>query len=66
MRVILKRVPKKTNNAIQHKMMESWYEVIVENYAPQKPVPIIRAGKTISDIKSQTGEIIAKGQDKVK
>lgn len=53
MRVILRRVPKKTNHVTQHKMMESWYEVIVEKYAPQNSVPVMRTGKTTSVAESK-------------
>ena len=66
MRVILRRVPKKTNHVVQHKMMEGWYEVIVENYAPQNAVPVMRAGKTTASAESQKGGNVSKNQYKVR
>ena len=55
-RILLRRVPKRTDKTSQQKAMKVWASVIVEEYAHRKNVPIIaaseyraKAEKTISN-----------------
>lgn len=66
MRVLLKRVPKKTDLKVQSSMMEEWYNVIVETYTPQITVPVNRADEKKSIVETKTGKGSARGWHKVR
>lgn len=40
-RIIMKRVPKKIDPSLQHKVMKSWSATIVESHLPRKHIVII-------------------------
>ena len=61
MRVLLKRVPKKTDPKVQSSMMEEWYNVIVETYMPPITVPVNRADGKKSIIETKEGKCSASG-----
>ena len=44
-RILLRRIPKKTDRANQQKAMKVWTTVIVEEYSPSKSIPIIAASE---------------------
>lgn len=44
-KILLKRVPPKTNGERQKKAMREWSAVIVERYSSGQDIPIVAAGK---------------------
>ena len=66
MRVLLKRVPKKTDPKVQSSMMEEWYNVIVETYTPQIIVPVDQAGKAKPVVETRVSKNPHRGWYKVR
>lgn len=40
-KILMRRVPKKTNHRFQYKVMKDWSDVIVEVYSPRKGIGIV-------------------------
>lgn len=66
MRVLLKRVPKKTDHKLQTRMMEGWYDVIVETYAPRDIAPVDSICKAGAVVERNVKKHSAKAWHKVK
>ena len=44
-KILLKKVPPKTNSVKQKKVMREWSAVIVERYSSGQNIPIVAAGE---------------------
>ena len=64
MKILLRRVPKITDPKVQSRMMQGWYDIIVETYAPKDTVPTgyIKETKTVIE----PGTIISPAKDRRK
>lgn len=65
MKILLKRVPKETDRKAQQQIMESWYEIVVEKYAPCNALPEIHIGYKESPTGSNTNNLIHHSQKKM-
>jgi hypothetical protein len=54
-KVLMKRVPRKPDQSVQHKVMKNWSAAIVESHSPSYGVKVISAKTLTQTLKDDDG-----------